>query len=246
MDIRGRNVDDLELPMYSLTDAARYLKIHPATLRSWLVGRTYRLRSGAIRRSSPIIAASSTKPLLLSFYNLVEANVLSTIRQTYGVNFRKIRITLEHIKNEPESPRHVFATKEFLTDRRDLFIEEGKSLVCTSQYGQQVIKCVFEQLLERIDRDEFNRPRRVYPFITRIPVDTSPECEVIRSQPKSIVIDPFVSFGNPVVVGTGVPTRIIAGRFSAGEDISILSDDYDIEEEKIKEALEYEGIRRAA
>ena len=39
-------------PAYTLAEAARYLKVAPATLRSWVVGRSYE-RTGGTAQSSP-------------------------------------------------------------------------------------------------------------------------------------------------------------------------------------------------
>ena len=63
--------------------------------------------------------------------------------------------------------------------------------------------------------------------------------------PRSIVIDPMIAFGQPVLVGSNIPTRIIEGRFSAGDSFEVLAGDYDRTTDEIQEAIRWER-RRAA
>ena len=116
--------------------------------------------------------------------------------------------------------------------------------------GQQVIQEAVEQYLHRVERDFDHTPLRLYPFSAEIKLGFGKlegKPSDLGDKPKSIVIDPLIAFGRPTLVGTGVPTNVIAGRFKAGEKIGQLSKDYSIEETQIKEALDYEGIiRRAA
>ena len=60
----------LEVPLYSVFDASRYLQIPENTLRSWVSGRSYPLRSGAHRRSDPVIELADSANARLSFSNL--------------------------------------------------------------------------------------------------------------------------------------------------------------------------------
>jgi uncharacterized protein (DUF433 family) len=66
----------------------------------------------------------------------------------------------------------------------------------------------------------------------------------IERDPNSI--DPIVSFGRPVVIGTGVPTVELANRFSAGEPIESLSLDLDLPQALIEEAIRYQLATRVA
>ncbi len=51
------------------------------------------------------------------------------------------------------------------------------------------------------------------------------------------MIDPRIAFGRMVIVGTGIPTNIIAERFHAGDSYEQLAHDYQCEIEKIEEAI---------
>lgn len=92
--------------------------------------------------------------------------------------------------------------------------------------------------LRRIDRDPSGVPIKLYPM-TR---GNEPD-----KQPKSVVIDPRVSFGRPVLVGTGIPTAVLAARFKAGESMDDLAEDYGAEKAALEEAIRIEfDLRDAA
>jgi uncharacterized protein (DUF433 family) len=63
---------------------------------------------------------------------------------------------------------------------------------------------------------------------------------------KVVVVDPRVSFGCPVLAGTGIATDVIAKRYKAGDSIAELADDYDRSQSEIEEAIRCELYREAA
>jgi len=50
------------------------------------------------------------------------------------------------------------------------------------------------------------------------------------------IIDPYVYFGRPVLVGTGIPTAVIADRYKAGDSVDDLANDYGRQWLEIEEA----------
>jgi uncharacterized protein (DUF433 family) len=66
------------------------------------------------------------------------------------------------------------------------------------------------------------------------------------AEPKVIVIDPFITFGRPVLAGTGIPTAIVAERYKAGESIKELAQDYDLLPQAVQEAIRCELETTAA
>ena len=91
-----------------------------------------------------------------------------------------------------------------------------------------------EAHLKRIERDAQGIPQKLYPF-THKRLFRPGEVE-----PRAVVIDPRVSFGRPIIVGTGIPTAIIAERYKAGESVEDLADDYGLESLQIQEAIRTE------
>ena len=72
---------------------------------------------------------------------------------------------------------------------------------------------------------------RFFPFVERRS----------STEPKMIMINPAVSFGRPVIAGTGIPTAVIASRFHARESISDLAEEYGRTDQEIEEAIRWES-----
>src|SRR5262249_9566358 len=66
--------DPRELPAYSVSEAAHYLRMPRSTIRAWIRGQEYRTHTG-LRWFQPIILLPDKHLTLLSFFNLVEAHV---------------------------------------------------------------------------------------------------------------------------------------------------------------------------
>jgi uncharacterized protein (DUF433 family) len=223
-----------DIPAYGLSEASHYLGIPKATLRSWVLGRQYPIETGK-QFFRPIIELPDKEKPLLSFVNLVEAHVLEAIRQRHGIKFWRVRGAVEYIERHLDS-RHPLAEQRFVTDGADLFVEQFGRLVNISREGQLVIKELIQTYLRRIERDSAGFPIRLYPF-TR---ERKPD------EPKTIVIDPYISFGRPVLAGTGIATTIIAQRYKAGESIEELAEDYGRPTSDIQEAIRSELWLNAA
>ena len=223
-----REQDVRELSAYGVPEAAHYLLVPRATLRSWVAGMSYR-SDGERRFFKPVIQPAATSPVALSFINLIEAHVLAAIRRKHRVDMKAVRRAIEFLKDQFGSKRPL-ADHKFETDGVNLFISHYGDFISVSQGGQLAVRDLLKAHLRRIDRDDKGLPLRLYPF-TRVD-----ETE----QPKNIVIDPFISFGKAVITGTGISTDIVAERFKAGESADELASDYGCAREKIEEAIRCE------
>jgi uncharacterized protein (DUF433 family) len=209
-----------EVPTYGLVEAAEYLRLPHRTVATWTG------ENGIIRQ------ADHNR---LSFVNLVELHVLKGMRKVHGVPMQRIRRALEHVRERYPTP-HPLADTEFETDGVDIFIRELDEYINVSRHGQQAFKCIVSTYLKRIGRDPKGLPVLLYPFV----LDDS------DSEPKLISINPRVSFGKPVIAGTGISTAVIAGRFNARESISQLAEEYDRTEAEIEEAVRWESRQQSA
>ncbi|WP_009631756.1 DUF433 domain-containing protein [Synechocystis sp. PCC 7509] len=225
--------DPRNIPTYSFSDAARYLRIPAVTIRSWTVGRRYPTSSG-FNFSKPIIAIKELKPSLLSFTNLIEIHILRGIRKHHKIQLDKVRAALDYIDEQFPVP-HPLATEKFQTNGVDLFIEKYGSLINASKRGQTELKNVLNAHLQRIELDDSGLAIRLYPFTRSHEEDN----------PRIVAIDPRIAFGRLVIAGTGISTSVLAERHQAGESINELSYDYDCDSLKIEEAIRCE-LRAAA
>jgi uncharacterized protein (DUF433 family) len=221
--------DPRDLPAYTVADAAKYLYVPPATLRSWFVGRTYPRKDGGAGSFKPLLApAGQPGGAALSFFNLVEAHVLRALRTEHGIALREVRAALDFAENELKIPR-VLLSDALLTGAGEVFLEHYGNLVSLSRSGQLAIRRTLELYLRRVDRDDRHIPLRLRPFLT-----------APRGGGDTIVIDPLVSFGRPVVAGSGITTRTLVQRVDAGETVEHLVREYGLTAEEIGDAIMFE------
>ena len=227
--IREATATDLrDRPAYTLAEAARYPKLAPATLRSWVLGRDYPTAEGGAY-FNPLILPASTQPPLLSFWNLVEAHVLRSLRTDHGVSVQALRQSLDYAQGQLHIGR-LLLREELRTDARQVFLDYYGQLINLSASGQLAMRRLFEEHLKRVVWDEDMFPIRLYPFSS---ADT-------LTSDHSIVIDPQISFGRPVLLRAGVSTAAIADRIDAGEAVKHLAADYDLTLAEIEPAVLYE------
>lgn len=226
---KGR--DPRILPTYPIREAAHYLTVPEVTLRSWATGRTYPTAAGP-GRFEPVLTIPPAKTSLLSFTNLVEAHVLAAIRK-HGVKLPSIRSAIEHLQDHYGIP-HPLANARFKTDGLSLFIEVLGQLVNVSMQGQLAMREVMEAHLQRVEHDPQGLAARLFPF-TRHQAQGA-------DQPRTVMIDPRISFGRPVIAGTGIATSILADRYKAGESIQDLVEDYGCDRDLIEEAIRCELV----
>jgi uncharacterized protein (DUF433 family) len=223
-----------EQPAYSLTEASRYLLIPPATLRSWVAGRKYPTDSGP-KFFRPVIQLPDDVRAGLSFVNLVEAHVLDAIRRHHQIPLSKIRQAVDYLRKHFSS-RHPLAEQRFETDGLDLFIDKFGQLINVSHAGQIALRELLKAHLHRVEHDAAGAAVRLYPFTRKRDL----------REPKVVVIDPHISYGRPVLVGTGIPTAVVAERYKAGESIDELAEDYGRSRTEIEEAIRCELWLEAA
>ena len=218
-------------PAYGVSEAARYLNIPPSTLRSWISGVRYHSDRSNFE---PVIIVPPSEIVQLSFVNLVEAHVLVALRRVHKVRLQDIRVALDTLEKQfPEQP-HPLAFKSFATDGKYLFLKDLGQLINLSKRGQLEMEEVIDMYLHRIEYDT-SGPVILYPF-TRDSVQED-------DQPKAVLMNPYISFGRPVLAGRGVPTELVFERFNAGELIDTLAKDYGRERWEIEEAIRYESAR---
>jgi uncharacterized protein (DUF433 family) len=230
MTASHRNVtfSDRNSAAYTLNEAARYLRLPAATLRSWVLGRRYPIAEGS-GEFSPLIRPASQRPPLLSFANLIEAHVLRSLRTEHGVPVKALRGALAYAEKALGIER-LLLRPELRADAGRIFLDRYGELIELSASGQLAMRRLFEEHLKRVEWDSFKFPVRLYPFLSA--AAPSGECP--------IVIDPRIAFGRPVVVRKAISTSAIAERVDAGETVDDIAADYDLGRSEIEQAVVYE------
>lgn len=220
------NSDLRNQPAYTVAEAARHLRLAPATLRSWVAGRPYEKASGTVRTNA-LIQPANNEPLQLSFWNLIEAHVLRSLRTDHGVSMDALRTAIAYAQKSLQSPR-LLLSKELRTEAGKLLLEHYGQLIELSRSGQIAMRCTFNEHLARVEWDEWQFPVRLYPFVSSGIVQ------------RPIAISAYIAFGRPVLVHGGISTAAIRERLDAGESTADLAEDYELSIEDIEQAALYE------
>jgi uncharacterized protein (DUF433 family) len=191
-----------------------------------VVGRPYPKASG-VAHSRPLIHPPKKHPLLLTFWNLIEAHVLRSLRTEHGVSIMKVREALVYAERAEKIDR-LLLRKDLRTEAGKLFLDKYGELIDLSASGQLAMRRIFEEHLKRVDWDQWQFPVRLYPFVSG------------DMEQRPIAIDPNIAFGRPVVLRAGVSTGIIAERIDAGETVGDLTADYGLTVQEVEQAVLYE------
>jgi uncharacterized protein (DUF433 family) len=203
-------------------------------LRAWCVGQDYK-HKGTVRRYHKVIELDGAASEGLSFLNLVEAPVLIALRRFSNVPLPKIRDALKFVSRELGLSRPL-AEAQFATVGVKLYVEQVAGLLDVDK-RQYELREIVDAYLRRVERNPAGVPIKLYPFTRK---------DVTAEAPGTVVMDPTVQFGRPVLVGTRVPTAVLADRFKAGDSLEELADDYGTSSQAIEEAIRCELDRREA
>ncbi|MGH2652817.1 MAG: DUF433 domain-containing protein [Actinomycetota bacterium] len=218
--------------LYTVREAARLARVPPNTLWNWVRGYAYPTSQGT-GRAKPVLAPprEDGKPAL-AFVNLMEALALAGFRQT-GVSMQRVRKALEYAKRAMDEA-HPLANQRILTDGRDLFWEYQKRrdpevhLVNMVKGGQKAFPEAVERYLREVEWGRDRYAVRWWPGAR-------------EAGAGDIVVDPKRAFGAPVVARTGIKTEDVFDRFSAGEPMTELAEDYGLTLAQIEAAIRAEA-----
>ncbi len=228
--IERKQEDVREYPCYSIKDVAEYIGVPERTLRSWISGYAYETRTGS-HRAQPIIIPADAANNLLSFFNLVEAQVLASTRER-KISVSRVRRAIEYLRETEDEDRPLLNCI-FDTVGQQIFVQQltGSKLkhpLNVSRHGQYAFKTVLKKYLSRIERDSAGLPTRLYPMKAGKP-----------TQSKVITIYPFVASGKPSIRGSGINAEVIWRRKKEGETEKQLARDFKLKPSDIKAALTY-------
>ncbi|MGB3410545.1 MAG: DUF433 domain-containing protein [Microthrixaceae bacterium] len=217
-------------PLYTFSEAARYVGMSPSTLASWAKGYTRHFPGRPTVSKGPIITSLPTPPGAerVPFIGLVEATVVQAFRQT-GLPLQRIRRALEELDAQGEL-EHALASKRLFTDGAQILYDYAESVgdralrlltLTEVTSGQRVFHEVIVDYLQRITFEDT--------WATGLALPITPE--------PVLYVRPDVASGDPLFVHGGAPLSAVLSRRRAGESVSSIADDYDIPVSDIEAAL---------
>jgi uncharacterized protein (DUF433 family) len=234
MGVQGRQHDAAQLPVlgrgaYDLAEVARLTQEPYATVRSWFKGRTDDGRARVFASDYRVLHGQYA----VSFLDLVDVYVAAQLRH-FGVSLRVIRKAYDAI-GQQLNVRHAFAHSEIFTDGRAVFLRAANSLgeqELQDAISRQQFFLIVAEKLSKIDYGEVDQIAKAWRIA------------------ESVVVNPTISRGRPVVQGTGIPTWLLARAYHANaQRLSLVAHLYGVSEASILRAVDFErqyGRRRAA
>ncbi len=145
-----------------------------------------------------------------------------------GVRPRDIREAENYLRKKWNTDRP-FVSEDIKTDGCGVFVDDelvaGGQLESADKHGQQVMR---EAVSERLTRVEYHEGMAA-----------------LWTPAHDVVVDPRVQFGEPVIVGTRVPTESIA-EMAQYASIDRIAEEMGITPQQAKAALDFEQRRDAA
>lgn len=229
LDIYGGR-DPRDLPAYTPREVAVCLDIPLSRVRAWVAGQ-----SNFRAVLAPAVSVDRSTSKALSFNNVIEIFVLDELRRKHAFSLQHLRRVLKHLEKAFPSVDHPLVKLDLRIANHQLFARHGRKLENLSLEGQFAMEEVLRTFLTRVENDASGTGIfRLYPFVTK---------QREADAPRTVMMDPRVLFGRPVLSASGVPTSVIADRFRAGESISSIAEDIDQATEEVEEAIRFETVR---
>jgi len=224
-----------DVPLYTVTDASRYLVMPRSTLETWADGYERRPKARPVVKGEPIITAlqPARRGLArLPFVGIAEAYVLNAFRRA-GVPMQRIRPSLDWLLRNVGP--NALASRDLYTDGAEVLWDfaqragEGspddrvvKHLI-VPRSGQYVFKDIVQHYLKQIDFSEDKYARMI-----RLP----------QYGEANVVLDPYRGFGQPVFDVSGAKVADALGPLRAGETFKAVAEDYGVSERDLRDALD--------
>ena len=229
--------------VYTLSQAGRLIGERPTTISRWLFGYTHaQTLAGAVvkRKSSPLWKSQYDEDdvgeKVIGFNDLMELRVVRQfIKKDLSLQF--IRRCLDNARVRFGGDAYPFSSKRFETDGQDIYLSTGneaafKDTIALSS-GQYVFRNIIQRSLFAGVEFQGNLAKRWFPELVGKPV---------------IVLDPEISFGEPVIKASGVPTAALYGLYVANgsnsDAIQSVARIYEVTVLEVRRAVKFEeGLR---
>ncbi len=227
--------DRFEVPLYSVSEAARYLGVPASTFSTWAHGYVRRPADGRSEVTGDAVVTAlprrSPNEATIPFVGLAEGLVLAAIRQA-GVPLQRIRPALARL-GEEFGLEHVLASKYLYTDGAEVLYDyaqregdtpEARSArqLVVARNHQHVFSEVVDGYLHRV---QFGPDG--YAQLIRLP----------KYRDAEVVVDSRRGFGQPTFVRGGARLEDVIGAFRAGESLLVVAEEYGVPQGELEDAL---------
>ena len=210
---------------YTVPAAARLIAAHQNKVRSWVNGYPESDAEPIIQRDLP----DANGRALLSFLDLVETAFVRHFRMI-GYTPQTIRKVANKLRQRYEV-QHPFAMDtRFRADGKQIFEET------VSEDGERKLLNLMNDNFEMRPVVEGSLFRRIF-YVDDVARRWTPVAEI-----RTVVVDPTIAFGKPVVLPFGIPTATLARDVEIFGSVNEVSEEYDVPTSSVQQALKFEQI----
>lgn len=215
--------------LYTLSTAAKILKMDPKKMHRWIKGYTYE-KNLRYHSSKPLFKTEfdyDHENVIISFLDLAELLFVDTFIK-YGVSIQKIRKAAV-VASSLLKTSHPFAIRKMFTDGKSIFAQIAKEENDTSLLDLISEQFQFEKIIEPflykcIDFNKYDYAERWWPL----------------GKKEDIVLDPSRNLGQPILNKYNVKTELIFELYKTNHSIDEISDWYELDKNAIKTAIKFE------
>lgn len=227
------------VPLYTLSEAARYVRVPLTTYTSWARGYDRRLpdRRGGTRRvhGDPVITAVEAgvrgRPVV-PFVGLAESMVLAAFRKA-GVSLQHIRQTIPALERQV-GVAHALASQRLYTDGAVILYDFAHAGDLDEEAAQELTGLTRvvdgQRVFAEVVRDYLRR-------ITYGPDGYATQLVLPYGQRDILTVTPERGAGRPLFIRGGAPLEQVVSRWRAGDRLSDLAADFEVPVEDLEDAL---------
>jgi uncharacterized protein (DUF433 family) len=209
--------------VYTFREAARLVGLRPDRVREWFRGR------GNQDGRLPVFAGDYEPvdgDFAISFLDLVDVFVAGQLRE-HGVALQTLRRVYKRMQQDLNA-EHPFCRRELLSDGKVVFMQgldaQGREELMEVLTRQKVFPEVLLPFLKRIDYEQVKLLARRWRIAD------------------SVVVDPAICFGKPVVEAVSIPTAVLASAYRANKkDADLVADWYGVHPDHVLAAVTFES-----
>jgi uncharacterized protein (DUF433 family) len=225
-----------EVPLYSVTDAARFTGARPVDVRRWVEGYTY--PSGEMGPVSQRATRLKSGNLYLTFHHLIEVWAINHMRRPAD---GATGLSLQQIRQAAASAREHFGTDFPLADERLQW--DGAGIFCGA-LGEQAVNEGLVELSRKSGQLTWSKfvedgLKRIQ-YQDRLAVRLWP-----LGQSRFVVLDPTMNDGWPTVTRgeklSGIPAEVVADMVSAGDTVEGVAAAYRLTTAAVHDAVMFVG-----
>jgi uncharacterized protein (DUF433 family) len=211
--------DPRNLPLFTISEAAKYLGLSYTTLRSWVRPDTGKALVYSFTKEGNYAS--------IPFVGFAEAFVLAAAKR-HGLKPRNIRQGVAAVRKDI-GLEYALATQRLFMDKTELLLSYADDDVPATAEDLTVARNRQLQLRETIKND--------LRLITYGRDDVAETIQLPIFKKTKVIVDPREAFGQPIVERTGTRVRDVLALWWAEEDMRDIAYDFDLEPDEVEDIV---------